>query len=399
MAKPKLLMAAALGIGLLIPSAMHGQGARKGSAPAGKAPALTELDYIEIRQLVARYAFAVDSGGNNGYDYADLFTADGEFMRPYSKGREELAKLARGGRLAPSNVVHYIFNHVIEPTADGAIGREYLFELDFDQAGRGQGGPAPTVQAQEGQRRRIRRPRTAVVRPEAAGGVNQWDMIGRKNGELARTGGHYEDVYARTADGWRFKKRDFIPSKSGPNPTPLAPPRIPADAGKDIVPGPEPPSGFIAPTKQSTLTAIDYIQIEQLVASYGHALDSGYGTGENGEPYARLYTPDAEFAGASGHDQLVALAQAQPRGPEYVRHYLTNHVIEPTPDGAKGKQYLVVFDISESGQPGSIYLGGHYQDTYVRTSDGWRFKTRRLIAARPGPPPAPAPQVPAPPAR
>ena len=168
MAKPKLLMAAALGIGLLIPSAMHGQGARKGSAPAGKAPALTELDYIEIRQLVARYAFAVDSGGNNGYDYADLFTADGEFMRPYSKGREELAKLARGGRLAPSNVVHYIFNHVIEPTADGAIGREYLFELNFNQAGRGQGGPAAGGPGSRGS-----------TRGESAGPERPWSGRGR----------------------------------------------------------------------------------------------------------------------------------------------------------------------------------------------------------------------------
>ena len=60
---------------------------------------LTPMDYIEIRQLVNRYAFALDTGSNNGYDYADLFAADGEFMRPYAKGREQLAALARGPRL------------------------------------------------------------------------------------------------------------------------------------------------------------------------------------------------------------------------------------------------------------------------------------------------------------
>jgi hypothetical protein len=214
-------------------------------------------------------------------------------------------------------------------------------------------------------------------------------MIGRRNGELARTGGHYEDVYVKTSDGWRFKRRDFIPSKRGASPAPLAPPRIPADADKGVEAGPLPPSHFVAPTRQSTLTAMDYIQIEQLVASYGHALDSGYGKGENGEAYASLYTPDAEFAGAAGHDQLAALARAQPRGPAYVRHYLTNHVIEPAPEGARGKQYLVVFDISEKGEPGSIYLGGHYEDTYAKTKDGWRFKTRRLFPARPATPAQP----------
>ena len=82
---------------------------------------LTPMDYIEIRQLVNRYAFALDTGRNNGYDYADLFAPDGEFMRPYAKGREQLAALARGPRLGPDNTVHYIMNHVIEPTPNGAI--------------------------------------------------------------------------------------------------------------------------------------------------------------------------------------------------------------------------------------------------------------------------------------
>ena len=52
--------------------------------PSVKALTLTPMDYIEIRQLVNRYAFALDTGSNNGYDYADLFAADGEFMRPYA---------------------------------------------------------------------------------------------------------------------------------------------------------------------------------------------------------------------------------------------------------------------------------------------------------------------------
>src|SRR5215468_7281532 len=98
------------------------------------AMALTPMDYIEIRQLVNRYAFALDTGSNNGYDYADLFAADGEFVRPYAKGREQLAALARGGKLGPYNTVHYIMNHVIEPTPDGAIGKEYLIELNWDIA-------------------------------------------------------------------------------------------------------------------------------------------------------------------------------------------------------------------------------------------------------------------------
>jgi hypothetical protein len=329
-----------------------------------KPMALTSMDYIEIRQLVNRYAFALDTGSNNGYDYADLFAADGEFIRPYAKGREQLAALARGERLGPLNTVHYIMNHVIEPAADGAVGREYLVELNWDIA------PAPG----------------GGGRGAANGPANGWDIVGRKAGELARTGGHYEDVYVKTPVGWRFKRRDFIPSKSGPDPAPLAPPRVPADAARiDAATPLAPAANFVAPTQQSSLTATDYLEITQLVSSYGHALDSGYGKGENGEPYANLYTPEAAFAGAEGHDQLVKLAQIQPRGPEYVRHYLTNHVIEPTATGAKGKEYLAVIDNGENGRASSLFLGGHYEDTYVKTAQGWRISSRRLFPPRSGP--------------
>jgi hypothetical protein len=41
---------------------------------------LTALDYFEIQQLVAKYARAIDTCSNNGYDYADLFTPDGAFI-------------------------------------------------------------------------------------------------------------------------------------------------------------------------------------------------------------------------------------------------------------------------------------------------------------------------------
>src|SRR5262245_2652375 len=333
-----------------------------------KATTLTPMDYIEIRQLVNRYAFALDTGSSNGYDYADLFAADGEFMRPYAKGREQLAALARGPRLGPDNTVHYIMNHVIEPTPDGAIGKAYLIELNWD---------ITPAQAAGG-----------AGRGAGAGPTNGWDIVGRKAGELARTGGHYEDVYIKTPVGWRFKKRDFIPSTSGAAPAALPPPRIPADAAPIDTSAPlAPAANFIAPTQQSSLTAMDYLEIAQLVASYGHALDSGYGKGENGEAYAALYTADASFAGATGHDQLVRLGQIQPRGPDYVRHYLTNHVIEPMSGGAKGKEFLAVIDNGENGKPSSLFLGGHYEDTYVKTPEGWRIKTRRLFPPRSGPQP------------
>jgi hypothetical protein len=120
-----------------------------------------------------------------------------------------------------------------------------------------------------------------------------------------------------------------------------------ADAGDATRRGPlsAPKDAPVTAGTGASLTPNDYIEIAQLVASYGNALDSGWGTGENGDAYAALYTPDASFVGAVGHDQLAALAVAQPHGPQFIRHFLTNHVIEPTPEGARGKQYLVVLDL------------------------------------------------------
>src|SRR5207342_348845 len=69
---------------------------------AGKVTPLTALDYIEIQQLVNKYSFALDFCTNNGYDYADLYTADGVFYWGIggrkSVGREELAEAAGGGK-------------------------------------------------------------------------------------------------------------------------------------------------------------------------------------------------------------------------------------------------------------------------------------------------------------
>ena len=78
------------------------------------------------------------------------------------------------------------------------------------------------------------------------------------------------------------------------------------------------------------------------------------------------------------------MASRAPHGAKYTRHFLANHVIEATPDGAVGKQYLVAVDIGESGQPSSIFLGGHYEDVYAKTPEGWRFKTRTFIASATG---------------
>ena len=144
-----------------------------------------------------------------------------------------------------------------------------------------------------------------------------------------------------------------------------------------------------APASTPTLTPQDYIDIQQLVSNYPYGLD---GNTDNGATYASLFAPGAVFGRprTEGRENLMALANTQPRGANYVRHFITNHVIEPSPGGAIGKEYAVIIDIGENGKPGGIALGGRYDDEYVKTPQGWKFKMRTFTPSRVDVQPPPA---------
>jgi hypothetical protein len=303
---------------------------------------LTPLDRIEIQQLVARFGHALDTAANNGNTFADLFVPDGGFGT--TNGRERLAALARDGRKEHPNVRHFVANVMISASPGGASGTQY--EVGFEV---GKGG---------------------------------------KQSEITRTG-RYEDTYVKTSQGWRFKKREFFASTPTSEASKAAAPQPPQSGAQTPIIGEPERAG----TKTS-LTPMDYLEIQQLVASYGHALDNGFGRTDNGDAYARLFTPDGvAFRRLKGYEPLAAIARAQPHGPRYVRHFLTNVTIEASPEGAIGKQYLVVIDSGDNVKPGSLFLGGHYEDIYVKTSEGWRFKSRTLFNAQSGAQPAQAPLV------
>jgi hypothetical protein len=144
-----------------------------------------------------------------------------------------------------------------------------------------------------------------------------------------------------------------------------------------------------------TLTAADYIEIQQLVARYSYAVDTH---ADNGYSYADLFTTDGVFGKTKGREALAELARATQKeraGPAFTRHFLTNVIIYPTPQGARGSQYLMALDVSEGGKPSTVVHGGRYDDEYVKTPAGWRFKSRQLHPAKIGVPP-PTAKLPAP---
>jgi hypothetical protein len=152
------------------------------AADAGATAKLTADDYVEIQQLYANYAHALDKG--EGERFASTFVLDGEFtggrgpgrgseVRNPTKGEDALLKMGSRGGLR-----HFTANLVITPTSEGAKGSVYLLLFNARSM------PATIVE-------------TAI----------------------------YDDMLVKTPRGWRFKKRvvwrdddDISPFKPKPLP-------------------------------------------------------------------------------------------------------------------------------------------------------------------------------------
>jgi hypothetical protein len=139
-------------------------------------------------------------------------------------------------------------------------------------------------------------------------------------------------------------------------------------------------------SKAAMLTAADYLEIQQLVARYSYALDMH---GGDGSAFAALFAPDGNLGTlARGTAQLTAFAAQTNKdrsGPGFTRHFVTNVVIKPAPGGATGRSYLVTIDGAEDGKPTTMLSGGHYDDVYVKTPQGWRIKSRDYVQSQIGP--------------
>jgi hypothetical protein len=130
------------------------------------------------------------------------------------------------------------------------------------------------------------------------------------------------------------------------------------------------------------LTAQDLVDIQQLYAKYNWTLDAG-----DAEGYASTFTPDGVFNNNVGHDAIVKFAETFHGGMgARVRHWNTNLMILPTPEGAHGQVYLVLVDFST--KPATIATSASYSDDLVKTAQGWRFK-KRATKGDVAPPPKP----------
>jgi hypothetical protein len=135
--------------------------------------------------------------------------------------------------------------------------------------------------------------------------------------------------------------------------------------------------GYAQQKKNGSLTTQDYIDIQQLYANYAHALDKG-----EGARFAATFVPDGEFTGGRAAGRATE-TRTPLKGTEGLtkmgsnggsRHFTANLVITPSPEGAKGSCYLLLFNARNT--PATIVETAIYDDTIVKTGDGWRFKKR-----------------------
>lgn len=126
-----------------------------------------------------------------------------------------------------------------------------------------------------------------------------------------------------------------------------------------------------APTDDKRIT--DLVEIQQLLAKYAVTITQGDIDG-----LVSVFTPDGTYS-AFGEtytlDRFPVLVDAAPKG-----LFMTGTALVDIADGAdtaSGTQPLCFIEHSKHDM-----RIGYYNDTYVRTDDGWRLKTRAMTFIR-----------------
>ena len=131
---------------------------------------------------------------------------------------------------------------------------------------------------------------------------------------------------------------------------------------------------------QGSLTAQDRAEIQELTAKYARNLGSCAA-----EEYADLFAPGTGYFASNirgevvGRERLIALVRSE------------RHCIAPaqqasgTANAAPRPVPTVAIEMTSTGPVGRADLGekvGRYDDEYVKTAKGWRFKSRTVMTAQ-----------------
>jgi hypothetical protein len=124
------------------------------------------------------------------------------------------------------------------------------------------------------------------------------------------------------------------------------------------------------------LSPEDYMEIHQLYSFYARDVDPG-----SKRSASWMFADDgvANMGGRkySGRKELDAFyADVPKRQSAGIRHFNSTYVIVGTADGARGSSYMMQVERRKEGGPVEVTMFGKYEDRFVKTRDGWRFKER-----------------------
>ena len=144
---------------------------------------------------------------------------------------------------------------------------------------------------------------------------------------------------------------------------------------------------YVTRAAEPRITFEDYVEIQQLYNKYAHAVDGLFmvdgKTPPSGEAYADVFTDDGELNVVGVHDKnpirgrkaLIDFARnGLAKGPARNRHVITNLLVTPIPEGARGEVHMILIDSTTS--PATLVSHRATADILVKTPKGWRFKKR-----------------------
>jgi 3-phenylpropionate/cinnamic acid dioxygenase small subunit len=127
-----------------------------------------------------------------------------------------------------------------------------------------------------------------------------------------------------------------------------------------------------------TLSLQDRLAVTELIALHGHLVDAG-----ELDRWSEVFTPDVLYdvsdfgqGRLTGLDALREVALALGSG-NPVAHHVTNVVVEQVAED-RVRALSKGLGVRADGSCGSAT----YEDTVVRTADGWRICHRRVLARR-----------------
>jgi hypothetical protein len=383
----RTLLLAVLGIGVMLAGALGAQ------APAA---ALSTLDYFEIDNLIARYGHGFDSGAEQGYMWADVFTPDGVFMdgsgREY-RGRDAIARFGSGGpnsRKTPTNMNHFITNVLVEPAGGGATARSTVFiggrigGTYFDSLAKTNAGwrirervlvrPGTTPEAVKAMTMR-----TDPV-PEA---MQHADASGAVAGAMKLTAADYAHILQASLNDPSVVTNVVITAVA--NGVVVKAYRMRVDPANPMAPiGAEGVRWSFFAKRGNNWQAMD-----------AHDLAAGSPIPDALRQYVTMppmfvlpaspAPPAAAAADAVSAEDYAAIRQLYARtafaedtdGPH---HFVYNIRVQKTATGARGDAHVVVAGAAPTGRGTVVSQFGDYRDELTKTAAGWQIANRTFVS-------------------